>query len=68
VLPPEEPARRGLQQAFFSRDTKATAKQMAQLLESYLAARSAVIQRLNLDFIANHSFESAIQKLVQRHT
>jgi hypothetical protein len=67
VLPPEEPARRGLQQAFFSPDTKATASKMAQLLDSYLAARSAVIQRLNLDFVANHSFESAIQKLVQRH-
>jgi hypothetical protein len=68
VLPPEDPARHGLQQAFFSQDTKATAKQMAQLLAAYLAARSAVVQRLNLDFVPNHSFESAIQKLVARHT
>ena len=68
VLPPEEPARRAVQQAFFSPDTKATAKQMGTLLEGYLAARSAVFQRLNLDFMANHSFESAIQKLVERHT
>ena len=67
VLPPEEPARQGVQQAFFSQDTKATAQQMAQLLEGYLAVRSAVIQRLNLDFMAEHSFESAIQKLVRRH-
>jgi hypothetical protein len=41
---------------------------MAHLLAAYLAARSAVIQRLNLDFTPNHTFESAIQKLVQRHT
>jgi hypothetical protein len=68
VLPPEEPARQGLKRAFFSQDTRATAKQMAQLLAAYLAARSAVIQRLNLDFVANHGFESAIQKLVERHT
>jgi hypothetical protein len=68
VLPPEDPARRGLQQAFFGQDTKATARQMAHLLAAYLAARSAVIQRLNLDFTPNHTFESAIQKLVQRHT
>jgi hypothetical protein len=68
VLPPEDPARQGLQQAFFSPDTKATAKQMARLLQAYVAARSAVMQRLNLDFMTNHSFESAIQKLVERHT
>jgi phosphogluconate dehydratase len=48
-------------------DRTALLEAEAQLLDSYLAARSAVSQRLNLDFIANHSFESAIQKLVQRH-
>ena len=68
VLPPEDPARRRVQQAFFSADTQATARHMAQLLQGYVAVRSAVIQRLNLDFMANHSFESAIQKLVERHT
>jgi hypothetical protein len=68
VLPPEEPARRGVQQAFFRPDTKATAKHMAQLLQAYLAARSAVIQRLNLDFTVNTAFESGIQKLVERHS
>jgi hypothetical protein len=68
VLPPEEPARHGVQQAFFSQDTRATARQMAKLLKGYLAVRSAVIQRLNLDFSPNQLFESAIQKLVERHT
>lgn len=67
VLPPEEPARRGVQQAFFSQDTRATARQMAKLLTGYLAVRSAVVQRLNLDFVADHSFESAVKKLVERH-
>ena len=68
VLPPEEPVRQTVQQAFFSQDTKATAKQMAQLITGYLQVRAAVVQRLNLDFMANHSFESAIKKLVERHS
>jgi hypothetical protein len=67
VLPPEDPAYAGLQRAYFGPDTKATLKQLAQLLEAYVAARTAVIRRLNLMFEVNQSFESGIRKLVERH-
>lgn len=67
VLPPEDPAHKGLLNATYSHDTKATAKGMAKLLEAYLAARTAVIRRLSLAFMPNTSFESGIQKLVQKN-
>ncbi|HEX6387187.1 MAG TPA: hypothetical protein VF177_21175 [Anaerolineae bacterium] len=66
VLPPEEPARPALLQAQFNRDMKATRRHLAQLLDAYLAARSAVIRRLDLAFVPNNAFETQIQRLVKR--
>ncbi|KAA3656809.1 MAG: hypothetical protein DWQ04_30040 [Chloroflexi bacterium] len=66
VLPPEEPARQALLKAKFDSDTKATAVHMKQLLDAYVAARTAVIRRLHLDFLPNSSFENQILQLVQR--
>ena len=66
VLPPEEPARSALLEAHFNRDTRATRRHMAQLLAAYVAARSAVIRRLDLAFMPNNAFETQIQQLVQR--
>lgn len=65
ILPPEEPARQGLLQAYFNKDTKATAGHLRNLLEAYLAARTAVIRRLNLQFSADTRFEAEIKKLVE---
>ncbi len=67
ILPPEDPAYSSLQQAFFNKDARATRQQLAQLLDAYLAARTAVIRRLNLIFEINQGFESSIRKLVERH-
>lgn len=66
VLPPEEPTRKALLQASYSYDTKVTAVHLRQLLEAYLAARTAVIKRLNLAFVPNSSFETAVQRLIKR--
>jgi hypothetical protein len=65
VLPPEEPARQALLQAQFNKDTRATAVHLRQLLTAYLAARTAVVRRLHLQFEPNTRFESEIQKLVE---
>lgn len=64
VLPPEEPARKALQVASFNQNTKATAVHLKQLLTAYLAARTAVIRRLHLDFHPDSRFEADIQKIV----
>ncbi len=64
ILPPEEPARKPLQNALFNQNTKATAVQLKELLSAYLAARTAVIRRLHLDFQPDTRFEADIQKIV----
>ena len=65
VLPPEEPARAPLLQTQFSQDTKGTAVHLANLLQAYLNARTAVITRLHLDFNADTRFETAVQTLIK---
>lgn len=65
VLPPEDPARQPLLQANFSWDTQATASHLNNLLQAYLNARTAVIQRLHLDFSADTRFETAVQNLIK---
>jgi hypothetical protein len=66
LLPPDDPARPDLLQASFGHDTKATVGRMAHLLDAYLAARTAIVQRLNLEFIPDRGFEQAIGRLVER--
>lgn len=66
LLPPEDPARGALLQASFGRDTKATVSHMANLLDAYLAARSAIVKRLHLAFTSSSSFESAIMNIIKR--
>lgn len=65
VLPLEDPARPALLNAYFNRDTKATAVQLNGLLTAYLAARTAVVRRLNLMFTPDTRFENEVQRLVQ---
>jgi hypothetical protein len=65
LLPPEEPARQGLLTAYFNQDTKATASHLRELLAAYLAARTAVIRRLQLLYMPDTRFENEIQKLMQ---
>lgn len=66
VLPPEEPTRQGLLTAAYSQDTAATAQHMGRLLDAYLAARTAVIQRQRLLFTPDRAFENEMQRLVAR--
>ncbi len=65
VLPPEDPARQPLLHAQFNQDTQATAVHLQNLLQSYLNARTAVIQRLHLDFSPDTRFETAVQNLIK---
>ncbi len=64
TLPPEEPARAPLQVALFNPDTQVTAVHLKTLLTAYLAARTAVIQRLHLDFQIDTRFETDMQRIV----
>ncbi len=64
VLPPEEPARQKLLRANFSHDTKATARQLVDLLEAYVGARTAVIRRFHLDFVVDDRFETAVRRVI----
>ncbi len=66
ALPPEDDARRGLLIMDYGRDAKKNRKQMAALLDAYLAARSAIISRYNLAFFPNQGFETEIKRLVQK--
>lgn len=65
ILPPEDPSRQPLLQASFSQDSRATAVHLHNLLQAYLNARTAVVQRLHLDFTADTRFETAVQKLIK---
>ncbi len=66
VLPVEDAAHQGLLRASFGRDTKATVRHLAELLQAYLAARTAVSRRLQLNFIPDTAFENNIQTLLKR--
>ncbi len=68
VLPPEEPARQALINLFYNHDTRETAAHLRHLLENYLAARAAVVRRLQLNFQPDTRFETEIQRLVQNKT
>jgi hypothetical protein len=65
AMPPEEPARQKLLNVYFSKDTKATAVHLKTLLNAYLAARQAIVQRSHLQFQANTRFESEIKRIVE---
>jgi hypothetical protein len=66
VLPPEEPTRQGLLTAAYSQDTAATARQLGRLLDAYLAARAAVVQRQRLLFTPDRAFENEMRRLIKR--
>jgi predicted nucleotidyltransferase len=65
VLPPEDPARLPLLRAQFNQDTMATAVHLHNLLQAYLEGRTAIIQRLHLDFSPDTRFETAVQNLIK---
>lgn len=65
VLPPEDPVRAPLLCAQFNQDTEGTAVHLANLLQAYLNARTAVVQRLHLDFSSDTRFETAVQALIK---
>lgn len=67
VLPPDDPAHQALLHASYGADTRATVRHLRQLLSAYLAARTAVMQRLDLHIDLDRGFESSIQRLIDRH-
>jgi hypothetical protein len=68
ALPPGTPARTNLIEAHFSRDANSTASQMKGLLNAYIAARTAVVERYHLQFSSDQSFETQIQRLIDKLT
>jgi hypothetical protein len=66
LLPPEDPAYVDLLTAYYTQDAPATAAHLRQLLSAYLAARTAVVRRLNLLFNPDMPFETQLQRLLER--
>jgi hypothetical protein len=66
ALPPEEPARAALLRANFGGDATAALRGLGELLDAYVAARSAVIRRQNLVYPINTAFEGEVRRLVER--
>lgn len=66
ALPPEDSARQSLQRASYGHDAEATARSLVELLNAYLAARSAVIRRQNLPPWDHAAFEAEIRRLATK--
>ena len=66
ALPPEEPARAALLRANFGDDAAAALRGLGELLNAYVAARSAVIRRQNLVYPINTAFEGEMRRVVER--
>lgn len=67
VLPVGSTERSALLSAYFGKDVKMTRRHLKELLEAYVAARTAVVQRQHLDVTFDRKFETAVQRLVERH-
>lgn len=67
ALPPEDPARQGLIQVYYTRDARPTLKQLRSLFTAYLAARTAVIRRYNAGYIPDTTFERGLEQMLDRH-
>jgi hypothetical protein len=68
VLPRDSAARLNLIEARFNADATLTSSHLHELLNAYIAARAAVVERHHLRFTSDQSFESQIQRLVERLT
>lgn len=66
VLAPTDPAHRALLVASYSEQVPVTRAHMQQLHRAYVAARTAVVQQLKLDFTPHHRFEEQMQRLLQK--
>jgi hypothetical protein len=68
TLPPDTPARTNLIETHFNRNVNITARHMKSLLNAYIAARTAVVERYHLQISSDQSFETQIQRLVDKLT
>ena len=65
-LPADSPARSNLINAYFSQDASVTLKHLRVLLPAYMVARSEIVIRYNLNYMANGNFEREILALIQK--
>lgn len=68
LLIEDDAARQGLIKAGYSRDAEATIQQLDALLDAYLVARTAIVQRYHLHGIGNEAFESELRRNFQKLT
>lgn len=68
ALPPEDPAFQGLLRARYSRDAQVTLEHLRELMDAYVAARSAIIRRQNVGFMPDGSFERTLQQTMGRRS
>jgi hypothetical protein len=64
ALPPEDPARKGLIRVSYDLNAKNSLRSMVDLLDAYLAARSAIIGRFSLQLSIDNAFESEIKSML----
>jgi hypothetical protein len=62
LLPPEDAAHQRLINVQYTADTKVTLRHLKGLFEGYLEARSAVVRRHKLAFLADSAFENEIRR------
>jgi predicted nucleotidyltransferase len=62
LLPPDDPAHQGLIDVQYTPDTKVTLRHLRAVFEGYLEARSAVVRRHKLAFLADSAFENELKK------
>ena len=68
ALPPEDPAYQNLLRARYSRDAAVTLDHLRDLVDTYTAARSAIIRRQNVGFMPDESFERTLQQTMGRRS
>ncbi len=68
ALPPEDPAYQGLLRARYSQDTPVTLEHLRELMNAYVAARSAIIRRQNVGFVPDGSFERTLAQTMERRS
>ena len=64
LLPVEDRARQALVNINYQRDARVTIEHMRQLLQAYLVAREAIIQRHRLAFVPDEVFERELQRKI----
>lgn len=68
ALPPEDAAYQPLLKARYAEEPEVTLAHLKELMDAYVAARSAIIRRHNVGFVPDSSFERTLQQTLARRS